>query len=180
MEPSVCFLGCYKQHFERLNGKLQISYPDSQQRLLVRQSCVSANFKDGSSDSCIRLLSLLFAVYVAEALRWGTASFVCWWLKNSHWSRAFTLSQACPCCLLLTERRFGRQLWEFPVTGRERGEKQSRVQTIAERRDWEEGTWWVSILHCLKLNTDSKCISLKCLSSGDAVQIKSQITGFHH
>lgn len=135
-----------------MNVKLQIRHPDSQQRLLSDNLLYVPTSKTAPANSCIEIFDLLFAVYVAEPLRWETASFVCQWLKNSQWSRAFSLSQACPCCLLLMERRFGRQLWEFPVTGKERGEKQSRVETIAERRDWEEGTWWVSILHCLKLN----------------------------
>lgn len=43
----------------------------------VRRSSVFANFKDSSSHSCIEIFDLLFAVYVAEPLRWETASFVC-------------------------------------------------------------------------------------------------------
>lgn len=84
------------------------------------------------SDYCIQLRDLQFAIYVAETLRWGAASFVCWLLTKCRRSWAFKLGQAGPCCLLQ---------WTVTLVGncenflsQERREEKGRVDLRAEEK----------------------------------------------
>lgn len=84
------------------------------------------------SDYCIQLRDLQLAVYVAETLRWGAASFVCRLLTKSRRSGAFRLGQAGPCCLLQ---------WTVALVGncenflsQERREEKGRVDLRAQEK----------------------------------------------